>query len=105
MEVDSSKLKSALTRNRKFILDNVSDVKPLLDFLADDLNDDEKENIKALPASKEQVRKLLEILGFRVKLLPKFYLALKFGKYNDAAEALAKEMPQIKELSQQLALL
>ena len=45
MEVENSKLKSTLTKNRKFIIDNVSSVNPLINFLADDSCVEEKDNI------------------------------------------------------------
>ena len=73
MEVENSKLKSTLTKNRKFIIDNVSSVNPIIDFLADDSCVEEKDNIKSWSASKVQVGKLcVDILGIKLKYFRSF---------------------------------
>ena len=98
MDVNSAKFKSALTKARKSIVDNVTNVGSLLDFLANDLNDDEKDNIQSQSTPKDKVRKLLDTLSYRVKLVPQLYLALKHEEEDVAAEALEKELPHLKEI-------
>ena len=72
LEGNSSQLKSTLTKNRKFFIDNVSSVNSFLDFLAHDLGVEEKDDKKSWSALKAQVQKLLEdILVFKVKSPPK----------------------------------
>ena len=100
MAGDTTKFKNALTKARTRIVNTVSKVAPLLDDLASELNDDERQTIESLPTEKDRVRKLLDILGYRPKVVPQFYRALKEAEYNDAAETLAKELPLLKELDQ-----
>ena len=88
--------KAGLLRARAAIVKNVSDANPLVDSLADKLNDDERESIRATSNRIERTRKLLDILNFRPKLTSDFYSALIEAEYFDAAEALAKQLPELK---------
>ena len=81
---------------RKTIVDSVTDVAPLVDSLADELNSDELEYIRSLTNRKEKVRHLLDILIYRPKLVPRLYSALVITEETVAANALVKQLPELK---------
>ena len=94
MPLDS--YKTALLKARKIIVDNVTDVGPLVDSLADGLNSDELESIKSITNRKEKVRHLLDILSCRSKLVPRLYSALVIAEETVAANALVIQLPELK---------
>ena len=92
----SDSYKKALLKARKTIVDNVTDVGPLVDSLANELNSDELESIKSLTNRKEKVRLLLDILNYRSKLVPRFYSALVIAEETVAANALVMQIPELR---------
>ena len=85
--------KAALCRAFSKIIENVSNVNLVLDFLVQYFNSDEIQQIRAKSTANDQVRQLLFTVSARPYLIRKvFILALQNAGYTEAANALNEEL-------------